>query len=75
MGTIAEQGTKRLQGSENQGLWCEILAPGNIRSKTHKVSQTWMCKQELNKDGTNGHAKVDRKSPGDHNPTQRTADN
>lgn len=43
--------------SEDQGVYCEIVSPSNIRRCTHKVSLIRLPKCQLNKDGINRQAK------------------
>ena len=53
-------GRKRVR-SEDQGTYCEMVSPTNVRSYTHKVFPTWLPNHDLSRDDTNGHAKVNRK--------------
>lgn len=75
--TIAnvEDRVERLQEHRDQKVSGAIISPSHFRSYTHKVSPTWLPKQEGNKDTVNEHVKVERKIPRGLNHTWRTTGN
>ncbi|KAM7328345.1 hypothetical protein ACRRTK_012437 [Alexandromys fortis] len=48
---------ERLQKSAEQGVCCETVSHGNIRSYTHKISPILLPTQELSKDNSK-HTKI-----------------
>lgn len=50
-------------------LW--VMSPSNTRSYSCNISPTWSPKHEVNRDGMNEHAKLEREYPGGLNPTKR----
>lgn len=57
-----EERVERQLEAEDERVCCEIVSPRNVKSYTHKASPTWMPKHELNRDGTNIYANMDRES-------------
>lgn len=53
-----EKDAERLLEPEEEGVFCEIGSPRDVRSYTYEVSSTWMPKHELNKcdTGTQAHS-------------------
>lgn len=47
--------------ARDQGVCCEVLSPGNVRSYTNKVPPTWLPKHELDKANDSRHGKVDER--------------
>lgn len=51
---------RRLQETEDQGVFCEAVSPRNLREASPmKVSPRWLRKHNLNKDNSNKHANVE----------------
>lgn len=57
-GSLQKRRTAGLLDPEGQGVCCETRSPRKFRSCHHKVSPTWLPKQELNRDNTNLCARV-----------------
>lgn len=49
--------------AKDQGIFCDAVSPSNVRNHIHKVSLAQTPKHKLNKEDTNGHAKVAREKP------------
>lgn len=62
-GTWQKRDQKDYQESENQGVCFEMVSPSNIRSYIYKVSPTWLCRCDLNKDDISKPARLDEGKP------------
>ena len=49
-----------LRAREGANVYCDTMSLWNIRCYINKFPPTWLPRCALNKDDTNGHAKVDR---------------
>lgn len=59
-GTLQKWGQKDFKSQKIQEFVMRLCFLGKSEATpTHKVSPTWQPKLELNKDNTNGHAKLD----------------
>lgn len=59
-GNTVQEAVERFDGSEYRGVCCKTVSFSNIRNSTHKVSSTWLPKQELNKSDIYMECKLDR---------------